>query len=81
MSNTATISFKIKPDYYTLLRAMAAGEGVSLSEYVRDAVIESKQLEIKAQALSSFFSQDNQKSEHANDSLMPPVTTAQDVTP
>ena len=35
MSNTALISFKIGPEHYAVLKAMAASQNVSLSQFVR----------------------------------------------
>jgi len=38
MANTATVSFKLPPDRYAVLKALAEGQGKSLSELVRETV-------------------------------------------
>lgn len=40
MSNVATVSFKLAPERFTALRAMAESRGLTLSEFVRETVVE-----------------------------------------
>ena len=63
MSNVATVSFKLPPDYYTVLKAIAAGKSTTVSELVRDTVIMSLDLDLKAAAITSFLSRSVQESE------------------
>ena len=44
MANVATVSFKLSPEGYAVLKAMAAGEGRSVSEFVRTTVTEALEL-------------------------------------
>lgn len=56
MANINLVSFKLPPDHFTVLKALAAAEGITLSEYVRRVVSEGCQLEAKAAQLAEFFS-------------------------
>ena len=60
MSNVATVSFKISPDRYTVLRALAEGEGVSVSAFVRRTMQEALDLERKAEHLTAPFAQERE---------------------
>ena len=55
MSNVATVSFKIAPDRYAILKAMAEGEGVSVSRFVRETVEGALELERKVELLAAVF--------------------------
>ena len=55
MSNVATVSFKIAPDRYAILKALAASEGVSISEFVRRTVEEALDLEGQVERLADFL--------------------------
>ena len=55
MSNVATVSFKIAPDRYAVLKAMAAGEGLSVSEFVRRTVEGALDLERQVERLAAVF--------------------------
>ena len=55
MSNVATVSFKIAPDHYAVLKAMAAGEGLSVSQFVRETVERALELERQLDLLAAVF--------------------------
>ena len=55
MSNVATVSFKIAPDRYAILKAMAQGEGLSVSQLVRETVERALELERQVVRLSALF--------------------------
>lgn len=55
MSNTALVSFKLPPDRYAVLKAMAEAQGKSMSEMVREAVEYSLDLERQARLMREFF--------------------------
>jgi len=55
MSNVATVSFKIAPDRYAILKAMAAGEGLSVSQFVRETVDRALDLDRQVERLSTLF--------------------------
>ena len=55
MSNVATVSFKIAPDRYAVLKAMAAGEGLSVSQFVRETVEQALELERQMERLAALF--------------------------
>ena len=55
MSNVATVSFKIAPDRYAILKAMAQGEGLSVSQFVRETVERALELERQVERLSALF--------------------------
>ncbi len=63
MSNVALVSFKIQPDYYTVLKALAVSQGKSLSELVRETVERALELDQQARLLASFFAQVAQEAE------------------
>ena len=58
MSYGATISFKIAPDYYAVVKAMAAGQGKSVSEFVRETVEGALELEREAERLAALFGEE-----------------------
>ena len=62
MSNTAIVSFKLPPDRYAVLKAMAEGQGRSMSEMVREAVEEALDLDRQARLMREFFRQSAQES-------------------
>ena len=55
MGKTATISFKMAPERYALVQAMAQGQGVSLSEFVRETVEGALELERQLDLLAALF--------------------------
>ena len=55
MSNVATVSFKIAPDHYAVLKAMAVGEGLSVSQFVRETVERALELERQVELLATVF--------------------------
>lgn len=63
MSNVATVSFKLSPEQYTVLRALASSTGKSTSEFVRDIVSETLDLDRKIVQLGVFFSDPVRESE------------------
>jgi predicted DNA-binding protein len=62
MSNTAIVSFKLAPDRYAVLKAMAEGQGKSLSEMVRETVEYALDLDRQARLLKEFFVRSAQES-------------------
>ena len=62
MSNTALVSFKLAPDRYAVLKAMAEGQGKSLSEMVRETVEYALDLDRQARLMREFFRQSAQES-------------------
>ena len=59
MSNVATVSFKLSPDHYTVLKALADSKGQTVSAFVRDTVTDVHALHARAAELASFFSAAN----------------------
>ena len=55
MSNCMTVSFKLAPEYYVLVKAMAQAAGATVSEYLRDTVLEALNLEHEMDRLASLF--------------------------
>ena len=55
MSNVATVSFKMRPEYYAVVKAMAESQGLSLSEFVRDTVERALELDVQARRLQALF--------------------------
>ncbi len=55
MNNSALVSFRLRPDRYAVLKALAEGENKSLSELVRETVEEALDLEERARQLRDFF--------------------------
>ena len=55
MSNVATVSFKIAPDRYAILKAMAASQGLSVSQFVRETVERALDLDQQVERLSTLF--------------------------
>ena len=58
MPNTATVSFKLPPDRYAVLKALADGRGKTLSELVRETVEWALELDRRARLLKEFFARD-----------------------
>ena len=57
MSNVATVSFKLAADQYAILRAMASGQGKSISEFLRETVVRALELEWQARRLAMLYSE------------------------
>lgn len=55
MANCMTVSFKLAPEYYALVKAMAQGTGTTVSEFLRDSVLEALNLEGEMERLASLF--------------------------
>ena len=55
MSNVATVSFKLSPEQYAVLRAMALSESKSVSWFVREVVSEALDLDRQIERLASLF--------------------------
>jgi hypothetical protein len=55
MSRSATVSFKLTPEHYTLLKAMALAEGHSVSEFLRELVIDVLELDSQLELLAGLF--------------------------
>jgi len=58
MPNTATVSFKLPPDRYAVLEALADGRSKPLSELVCEIVEWALKLERHARLLKEFFARD-----------------------
>lgn len=63
MSNSALVSFKLPPEYYAVLKAMAKGQRVSLSEFVRETVVLALDLEGHGERLAAMFAEELEGSE------------------
>ena len=61
MANTATVSFKLPPDRCAVLKALAEGQGKSLSELVRQTVEWALDLEQRARLPKEFFARDEER--------------------
>ena len=57
MGKTATVSFKLAPERYALVQAMAKGQGVSLSEFVRETVEGALELDRQLDRLAAMFAE------------------------
>ena len=57
MANTATVSFKLAPERYALVQAMAQGKGKSLSEFVRETVEGALDLDRQLDLLAALFAE------------------------
>ena len=57
MGKTATVSFKMAPERYALVQAMAQGQGLSLSEFVRQTVEGALELERQLERLAALFAE------------------------
>jgi predicted DNA-binding protein len=57
MSKTATVSFKVGAEEYTVLLALARGAGKSMSEFVRETVEGALGLERQVERLAVFFAE------------------------
>ncbi len=55
MNNSALVSFRLKPDRYAVLKALAEGQNESLSELVRETVEEALDLKGRARQLEEYF--------------------------
>lgn len=55
MNDKAIVSFRLEPDRYAVLQALADGEGKSLSELVRETVEEALDLDERTRQLREFF--------------------------
>ena len=55
MSNVATVSFKIAPDRYAILKAMAASQDLSISQFVRETVERALDLDQQVERLATLF--------------------------
>jgi hypothetical protein len=54
-SNTATVSFKLTPEYYALLRAMAGAQGKTVSMYVREVLCEALDMKGQVDRLTAMY--------------------------
>ena len=66
MSNVATVSFKMAPDRYAILKAMAQGEGLSVSQFVRETVERALELERQVDLLAAVFAGRGGPAEYTN---------------
>ena len=57
MSNTALIRFKIGPEHYAVLKAMASSQHKSISQFVRETVVLALNLDDQAERLAEFFAE------------------------
>jgi len=57
MSNVATVSFKLAAEHYAILRAMASGQGKSMSEFLRETVVQALELDEQTQRLAALYSE------------------------
>ena len=57
MSNVTTVSLKLAPEHYAVVKAMAQGQGVSVSEFLRETLQEALDLERQMERLASLFAE------------------------
>ena len=57
MSNTATVTFRISSEQFTVLKALAAAARMPLSQFVRETVEEALELERQMERLTAFFAE------------------------
>ena len=57
MANTATVSFKLPPEYYTVVKAMAAAESRSVSTFLRELVEEVLELDREMERLAALYAE------------------------
>ena len=55
MANVATVSFKLSPEHFAVLRALARAENKSVSAFVRELVAEVLDLDAQAERLMALF--------------------------
>ena len=55
MSNVSTVSLKMAPEHYVVVKAMAQGQGVSVSEFLRETLQDALDLERQMERLASLF--------------------------
>ena len=55
MSNVTTVSLKLAPEHYAVVKAMAQGQGVSVSEFLRETLQDALDLERQLERLADFF--------------------------
>ena len=59
MSNVTTVSLKMAPEHYAVIKAMALGQGLSVSEFLRDTLQEALDLDRQMERLASMFAEVN----------------------
>lgn len=57
MANVATVSFKLSPERYAVLKAMAMAEAASVSAFVRELVVEVLELDSEMERLAALYAQ------------------------
>ena len=55
MPNSAMISFKLEPDHYAVVKAMATSQGKSISEFVRETVESALDLDLVSRRFAAFI--------------------------
>lgn len=55
MPNVATVSFKVSPEHYAVLKALAVNNG-GISQLCRDTIVEALDLDGKAEQMAALFS-------------------------
>jgi predicted DNA-binding protein len=63
MANVATVSFKVSPEQYAILKGMAKAEGVTVSELVRRTLEEALDLERQVALLVRILAERRRRSE------------------
>ena len=66
MSNTATVSFKMAPDRYAIRRAMADAADVTVSQFVRETVEQTLDLDRQVERLAALFAELGQERDSQN---------------
>jgi predicted DNA-binding protein len=57
MSNSALVSFKVAPERYAVLKAMAESREQTLSEFIRETLEQALDLDRQARLLATFFAE------------------------
>ena len=55
MPNVATVSFKVSPEHYAVLKALAVNNG-GISQLCRDTIVDALDLDGKAEQMAALFS-------------------------
>ena len=56
MSNVMTVSLKMAPEHYTVVKAMALSQGLTVSAFLRETIQEALDLDRQMERLASVFS-------------------------
>jgi hypothetical protein len=55
VANTSTVSLKLAPECYAVVRAMAMGQGLSVSEFLRLTLADALDMERQVERMNALF--------------------------